>query len=66
MGEPSGNADLRLLDGVSWRGAAVPGERSHELLALLAMSAPKSVRDTPSCWCATARCERDSTTTRRA
>ena len=46
MTEPSGGADLRLLDTVSWRGAPVPGERSHDLLALLAMSAPKAVADT--------------------
>ncbi len=45
MDDPSANGDLQLLDGVSWRGAAVPGERSHDLLALLALSAPHAVGD---------------------
>jgi predicted ATPase/DNA-binding SARP family transcriptional activator len=45
MDAPSANGDLRLLDGVSWRGAVVPGERSHDLLALLALSAPHTVAD---------------------
>ena len=36
---------LRLLDGVSWQGATIPGERSHDLLALLTLSAPRVVGD---------------------
>lgn len=34
---------LTLLDGVGWRGAAVPGERGHALLATLALAAPRAV-----------------------
>src|SRR4051794_149680 len=44
MAEPSETV-LRLLDGVTWHGGPVPGERSHDLLAVLATSAPRVVGD---------------------
>jgi len=34
------DASLVLLDGLRWRSSAVPGERSHALLAVLALGAP--------------------------
>lgn len=39
MGEP----ELRLLDGVLWRGRPVPGGRGHALLAALALRSPRTV-----------------------
>ena len=36
-GEHTAGTELTLLDGLRWGGAPVPGERSHALLAALAL-----------------------------
>ena len=40
-----GPAGLTLLDGVRWDGVPLPGSRTHDLLAVLALAAPRAVSD---------------------
>ncbi len=44
-GEHAAGAELTLLDGLRWGGAPVPGERSHALLAALALGGGRPVGD---------------------